>query len=316
MSAIKIDKMQPALFKKTGGDSYSDQSEDFLLKFFDKPQSQKEKKITKILANNPPWPILYHLSPQREFLLDWYQFKKNASILEIGAGCGALTGLFTRKLKKVYSNELTSIRGKIIAHRFSDKPNLVVYAGNLIDLALKSKVDYVSAIGVLEYSGKYIPHNTSNNYYQPFLNFLILIKKFLSKNGHLLLAIENKIGLKYLAGGKEDHYGTPFESIESYPSYQGIRTFSKNELTDLLYKAGFKETNFYYPFPDYKMPSSILTDEGLNQGINISKSSYASIVDLSNERIPLFSEIAMADNLDRENILGKFSNSFLIDAIL
>lgn len=295
---------------------YYDQSENFLLDLFDKPQSQKEKEIVDILNNNPPWPILYHLSPQREFLLDWYQFKKNSSILEIGAGCGALTGLFTRKLKRVYSNELTSLRASIIKRRFSDKKNLTVYAGNLVDLNLKLKVDYLSVIGVLEYSGKYIPQITEDNYYQPFLNFLLLIKKFLSKNGHLLLAIENKIGLKYLAGGKEDHYGTLFRSIESYPSYQGIRTFSKNELTDLVYKAGFKKVDFYYPFPDYKMPSSVLTDEGLSQDINISKSSYALISDLSNERVPLFNEIAMADNLDRENILGKFSSSFLIDAVI
>jgi len=295
---------------------YTDQSEDFLLNFFDKPQSQKQEEIYKILSKNPPWPILYHLSPQREFLLDWYKFKKNASILEIGAGCGALTGLFTRKLKNVYSNELTSIRANIIEHRFSDKPNLTVYAGNLADLDLKLKVDYLSVIGVLEYSGKYITQVTGDNYYQPFLNFLLLIKKFLSKNGHLLLAIENKIGLKYLAGGKEDHYGTLFRSLEGYPSYQGIRTFSKNELSDLLHKAGFKKVDFYYPFPDYKMPSSILTDEGLSQDINISKSSYAPISDLSNERVPLFNEITMADSLDKENILGKFSNSFLIDAII
>jgi len=151
---------------------YIDQSENFLLDFFNKPQSQKQDEIYEVLSKNPPWPILYHLAPQREFLLDWYQFKKNSSILEIGAGCGALTGLFTNKLKKVYSNELTTIRADIIRRRFSDKKNLTVYAGNLVDLNLKLKVDYLSVIGVLEYSGKYILQVTRDNYYQPFINFL------------------------------------------------------------------------------------------------------------------------------------------------
>lgn len=301
--------------KDSRKNTYLDQSEEFLYNFFDKPQSEKEKEINKILSENPSWPILYHLSPQREFLLNWYPFKKNASLFEIGAGCGALTGLFTTKLKRVYANELTPLRAEIIRRRYADKTNLVVYDGNIKNLSLYSKVDYISVIGVLEYSGVYFP-SKNNNYYQSFLNFLIFIKKFLVKRGHLLLAIENKIGLKYLAGGKEDHYGTLFESLEEYPSYKGIRTFTKNELTGLLSKAGFTKIDFYYPYPDYKLPTNIFTDNFFREKINISKSTYGIIVDFSNKKIPLFNEITILENLEKENIIGKFVNSFLIDAIL
>jgi len=285
--------------------SYHDSAEEILLKFFDKPQSKKEKEIIDILNNNPPWPVLYHLSPQRKFLLSWYSFKKNASLLEIGAGCGALTGLFCDKLKKAVAIELTKERAEIIKKRYSDKENLKVLAGNFNDLPLKDKFDYITLIGVLEYQGRYTKGEN------PYLNFLKNVKKYLKKNGKLLIAIENKIGLKYLAGGREDHYGSLFESIENYPSYDGIKTFTKEELLQLLKEAGFNKLKFYYPYPDYKLPFFILTDDALN--LNIPISSMSQIIDYSNPREFIFNESIFAYSLKKDKILLNFSNSFLVE---
>jgi 2-polyprenyl-3-methyl-5-hydroxy-6-metoxy-1,4-benzoquinol methylase len=100
---------------------YSDSSEEFLLSFFDKPQSQKQKEIWNILNNNPPWPILYHLHPQREFILSWYPFKKDASLLEVGAGCGSITGMLCDKVNEVIANELIKERAEVIKKRWQDK---------------------------------------------------------------------------------------------------------------------------------------------------------------------------------------------------
>ena len=44
------------------------------------------------------------------------------------------------------------------------------------------------------------------------------------------MAIENKLGLKYFAGCKEDHVGRMFEGIEGYKNTSGVETFSKREL--------------------------------------------------------------------------------------
>ena len=292
---------------------YQDSSEDFLLNFFHKSQKQLTKEIYKVLNNNPSWPILYHLSPQREFLLSWYPFKKRSSLLEIGAGCGALTGLLCQKVKKVTANELTEKRAKIIKKRWADLKNLEIIKDNILNYKTKEKYDYVTLIGVLEYAGKFFEN--TNDFEKPFINLIKLTKNFLNKKGTLLIAIENKIGLKYLAGGKEDHYGLLFESIENYPSYEGIRTFTKSELTNILIDLKFKKINFYYPFPDYKLPYLILTSEMIKK-LNIPPSSYLPIIDLSNERLNLFNEIIFGHHLIKENILDIFSNSFLIEAKL
>lgn len=39
---------------------------------------------------------------------------------------------------------------------------------------------------------------------------LNMLKPFLKENGKVLLAIENKFGLKYWCGAAEDHTGIPF----------------------------------------------------------------------------------------------------------
>lgn len=293
---------------------YSDQSENYLLNFFNKPQSEKQKEIKKILKENPSWPILYHLHPQREFILDWYPFKKNASLLEIGAGCGAVTNVFLKRLKKVVVNELTKQRADIIRKRFADKKNLKVLSGNINNIKLKEKFDYLSLIGVLEYQGRYTSYKKNNNPYSPYLQFLKNIKKFLKKNGTLIIAIENKIGLKYLAGGLEDHYGKLFYSLENYPNEKGIMTFSKLELEELLSAAGYKKINFYYPYPDYKLPYFIFSED--MEKVSIPLTRYTQIVDLSNPRNFLFNESIFAFLLKKENILKKFSNSFLVFAQL
>ena len=95
------------------------------------------------------------------------------------------------------------------------------------------------------------------------LDFLRIISKHLKPDGKIILAIENRLGLKYFAGAPEDHTDLHFFGINGYPGNQSVRTFSKNELGELLENSGFPFLRFYYPYPDYKFPTEIFTDESL-----------------------------------------------------
>jgi len=290
-------------------DIYSDGDvEQEILKIF--KNKNHKNIINKILASNPSWPLRYHLSPIRENILNWYNFNSQDTILEIGAGCGAITGVLCNKLKKVVANELSELRSKIIAERFKNNKNLTVIAGNLSNIELKEKFDYVSLIGVLEYAGKYT--HTKN----PFTDFLLQAKSYLKKDGTLIIAIENKFGLKYWAGCKEDHTGIYFDSVENYPNYSGIRTFGKHELTKLLEKVGFKKLNFYYPLPDYKLPTEIFSDRYLPTQEHNIKPGILPYTDYSQSREHLFDEKLAMDNIIDNKQFSFFSNSFLIFAKL
>jgi len=260
--------------------------------------------LERAIEQDNRWPILYHFSPDRENLLEWYPFAEDCSILEIGAGCGALTGLLCKKARHVTSIELSYRRALIIAYRHQDKSNLQVITGDINKIRLDKKFDYVSLIGVLEYAGKYTDDP------DPHLAFLKKIHGYLKNSGVLLLAIENKFGLKYWSGSREDHTGRLFDGIEDYPNYpeNKIRTFSRDELERLLRRAGFTNLNFYYPFPDYKLPIYIFSDDYLPpRGLQ-----YQFVENYDQDRILLFNEDRVLQNLIRDGKFGYFANSFLV----
>ena len=91
------------------------------------------------------------------------------------------------------------------------------------------------------------------------LSLLRLCNQLLNPGGSLLLAIENKLGLKYFAGAPEDHIGITMYGIEDHYSRNSVRTFGKLELSDLLAEAGFESSNFAAPLPDYKLTTRIIT---------------------------------------------------------
>jgi 2-polyprenyl-3-methyl-5-hydroxy-6-metoxy-1,4-benzoquinol methylase len=257
---------------------------------------------TDILAQDTRWPILYHLTPLRRNLLEWYSFEPGSKVLEIGAGCGALTGLLCEKVSRVVSIELSRLRAEIIAYRHQQHDNLEIIVGNLNDIDLTEKFDYITLIGVLEYAGKFTVDD------QPFHTFLNAVKKYLKPDGVMIIAIENKFGLKYWAGAAEDHTGKPFESIEGYPNTNGVRTFSKDELSTLLRQSGFDNQEYYYPMPDYKIPTEIFSNQYLPRLGQLA----GDFPNYDQEKLIVFNEKLAANNIIDSGEFPFFANSFLI----
>lgn len=285
--------------------SYSDGDdiENFLLEFF----KGKPENIDIILNNNPSWPIKYHLSPDRHNLLSWYNFEKDSKLLEIGAGCGAMTGLFLDKKLSVTAVELSKRRANIIAERFKDNKNLKIFDGNIHKQKLKDKYDYATLIGVLEYAGRF------SEGVNPFKKMLEDTRKLLKKDGTLIIAIENKLGLKYWRGASEDHTDVLFDSLQNYPNYDGVKTFSKKEIEEMLKKSGYKEVRFYYPLPDYKFCYEIFSDRYLpSEKHRPSSSLFPSPHPSKNYH--LFDERLVSNSLQDAGLFEDFANSFLIFA--
>jgi len=283
-------------------DLYSDGGiEDEMLeiaKFFD------ETQYNKIIAKRKDWAILYHFSHLRRNIVSWIPMTKEDSVLEIGAGCGAITGALAKRGKNVSAVDLSMKRSLINAHRHKELDNIKLYVGNFEDVEkrLKEKYDIATLIGVFEYAVSFI--NTPD----PYEEFLRIIKKRLNQGGRIIIAIENKFGLKYWAGCQEDHTGKYFEGLEGYRNTSYARTFSKVELERMFNRVGFEKWNFYYPYPDYKFPTKIFSDdylpsvEELNNNYN----------NFDRERLVLFDELAVYNEIIKDNMFPYFSNSFLV----
>ena len=137
---------------------------------------------------NPIWEA--HLSPVRHNLLKWFPFEPSGKLLDIGAGCGALTGLFTSRLAQVTALEFNPQRAHITALRYQRASNLEVLVGGLQDLETDRRFRYVNITGVLEYASTFFGGQ------EPHLSFLERAASFLETDGELIISIENKLGLK------------------------------------------------------------------------------------------------------------------------
>lgn len=275
-----------------------------------------EDKIISLIAQNPDtnyeeiisynysWPVFYHLTRIRQNLLNWYPIDKNSDVLEIGCGMGAITELLCKKAKNVTAVELSKKRATATYLRCRYYDNLEIIVGNLNNIQFSKKYDYITLIGVLEYQ------NNFTNSDKPFVDFLNTIRKLLKPDGKLLIAIENKYGLKYWCGAPEDHSGIPFDGINNYKFSNIARTFSKAELNSIIKTSGFKNTYFYYPLPDYKMPQVIYSEKYLPK--NGSLDNWIPYYSINNNSM-ISDEKHIYNDLTDNNVFEFFANSFLVE---
>jgi 2-polyprenyl-3-methyl-5-hydroxy-6-metoxy-1,4-benzoquinol methylase len=257
------------------------------------------------------WPSTYHLSKRRGNLvrpfLDKLEGKK---VLEIGSGMGAITRVLGESGAEVLALEGTCRRAEGTRSRTRDQSNVLVLAEKFDDFQINFKFDFVTLIGVLEYANLYTKGSNSH------LSMLRRCFDLLNPNGVLIIAIENKLGLKYFAGAPEDHMGIPMFGIEDHYRSDSVRTFGKNDLNDLLLAAGFNSAQFNAPLPDYKLTTSLITSEGFKDRV-FDSASLTRDTFMQDPQLPQFINFSPERALFpiHENNLGlDLANSFLVFA--
>ncbi len=257
-----------------------------------------------IIEEKKSWPILYHLSPLRGNIVDWLPIKPGDKVLEIGSGCGAITEKLSEKAGSVTCVELSAKRSLINAYRNQDRDNIEIHVGNFSDIepSLPEDYDFACMIGVFEYGQSYIHTKT------PYEDFLKIMKKHVKKDGCIVIAIENKFGLKYWAGCKEDHIGTYFGGLEGYPEGGSARTFTRPGLEKIFQNCGVKDYSFYYPYPDYKFPTTIYSDKRLPNAGELTDN----MRNFDRDRMVLFNEKYVFDGIIEDKLFDLFSNSYMV----
>lgn len=195
------------------------------------------------------WPGIYHVSEDCRNLLEWYQFEPEKTLLEIGAGYGALSGFFLEKLRRVVITEASGRGVEIIRKRYAASEKVEIRQGNFDELSFDEAFDYITLIGGTGYHGR---HMGSKELY---LEFLRKIRAQLSQEGVFILAYEQCAGQEIGRGHVAGRLGVP-----GFPSMQECLAFNKSEMLDLLKGAGFTSIDCYYPFPDYRMPGTIYSE--------------------------------------------------------
>ena len=199
------------------------------------------------------WPTRYHLSTQRANLLAPLNVRPGMRVLDVGAGTGAATRYMAEQGAQVLALEGSLDRARVAAARCRGLDNVTVAAGSLGDLPAHHTFDLVLCIGVLEYALARVggEHESADD-------FVAMLRQHVEPHGTVAVAIENQIGLKFLLGYPEDHLAKPWEGVEGYQGKPGVRTYSTRTLRMLLEHGGLGHQEWLYPYPDYKLPKTIL----------------------------------------------------------
>ena len=231
---------------------------------------------------------LLELSNLRENILNWYPFKENSRILEIEGNLGEITGVLCQNASRIVSIEYSLQKARTIATRYKEKENLEVIAGDIKDIILEEKFDYVVIIGIDEKRYK-------------IEEILKYAKEHLNKKGTILISLNNKLGLDQLNGIKD--------ITENQNNEDKCKT--KKEIEKILNKLELNNYKFYYPLPNYKTPNIIFTDKHLpsNESILRDLTLYTENRILSFEEREIYRKILK----ENEKLFPELANSFLIE---
>ncbi len=144
-------------------------------------------------------------------------------------------------------------------------------------------------------------------YKKPYHSLLERCRKALKKNGHILLSIENRFGLGYFSGEPDPFYQNCFFGMNPNEDLDHF-LFTKEELKTLVYDAGFKNIQFYYPYPNHLEPSEIFTDNSINRRAPLSIKSV-----IADNAVKVFEDAYVNTELRKMGIAQYFADSFLVD---
>ena len=138
------------------------------------------------------------------------------------------------------------------------------------------------------------------------VRFLAEVKKHLKKEGHALFVVQNRIGLKYLAGFPDEKKEISF--LNSSKKTYKPDLFSKKDLEKLIEQV-FLNWRFFYFYPDFRNVKEVFSDKTINL---INHSSINNPID--NDIVTLFDERNVNEVLINNEVADVFANAFFIDA--
>lgn len=252
-----------------------------------------------------------HLNHLRQNCISFIPIRSDEKVLEIGSDCGTLTSYLAEHAAHVVCIEENAAHTRINKIRNQKHTNITYFTGTILDYLgglqdeknkdTQEKFDKIYMIGSFPSAAEYMPGE------HPYEDLLVKLKEHLTAYGQLILAMPNQLGLKYFAGSREDYTRGYFISMEGFKDYK-TRTFRKKELLKMGSMAGFLETKFYYPFPDYRFPTAVYTDER-QPGTGELANHFEGV---SMEHMTLFDETLAFDQIVEEGLFPELSNSFIV----
>lgn len=284
--------------------------------------------LSPLIAQRGTAEYLFNLSDIRTNTAKFLNLTGRERVLEIGGGCGSVTGYFAAHTSFVTSIVFGAEDARVNAFRNRAFSNVSICAGLPDEVLphLDQKFDLITLFGVCEYArlitGNAQPDpdasgdgndthpvpDSSGSGEEACLRLLTMAADHLAEGGRIVIATPNRLGLKYFAGN-QDITGHYFDSLERR-SVDGAITFSRSEWERILSRAGFPDAVFYYPYPDERLPLAVYSDAYLPEKGELCSNNQ----NFDSVRLYLFDETRVFDAITEEHLFSRMANGFLIIA--
>ena len=128
------------------------------------------------------------------------------------------------KTKKVISIEQSKAKAEAIEKRLKNINNLEIIVGDLNNIKIDEKFDYIVIADAFEKANEYIKGKNS------FKEILKYCKNLLKENGKILLITNNKFGIQYWNNKKYiDYQENSYYGLYSNLDYDKPQNFTKKE---------------------------------------------------------------------------------------
>ena len=236
---------------------------------------------------------MYYLSEIRRNIINWYTFKENCTILLIGVDSVRVTEVLLEKAKKLIIAVQDEEQKDYVEKNLSYKEKWEIISIENMQ-KVQEKFDYICMIGTLSL------YKEEEKAYKKLQELIKLAKPKLQEDGKLLLAVDNKYGMKF------------WTSIYADKNVicNSKTALSKTMIEEILENEGLHNRKFYYILPDYILPNVIFTDEYLPNIENISRNfTYAEDEFVSYNQTEAYQEILKEDT----KIFPFFANSYFVE---
>lgn len=246
--------------------------------------------------------IVMALSELRKNIIGWFPIREDADILEIGGNYGEITEELCRKGKTITVEPDTS-KAELIYERLKKVSNLEIISKKLNEIKFEKSFDYITLIGCLEnIDSLYGEYKDSS---EAFFELLKYLKTLLKPSGKILLAFDNKYGIKYWAGAVNNRDENAYKAV-----FDEKNILYKDKVQEIIKNAGFDKMKFYYPLPDYKLANVIYSSDYLPKPNEAKLRYYAYYNDYSNI---IFNEIGAINTLAKDGKFEDFANSYFVE---
>ena len=252
-----------------------------------------------LLTEYPALDNLRVFSDRREGLLEWFSFRKGASLLQAGSGAGSLTRMLLSKGLKVTVQEEDPELLEFVKLRLSGAEAAPeFFSGALGDIPAGRRFDYVLFDGTLK----------KNDFAA-----VAAAKHLLAEGGVLIAAADNSYGVRAFAGAEREENSMSREALEALLLQDGrsdgeCASRTGGNTAECPSRAGGNGfLTRYYVEPMRALPSAIYSDRRLPEAGELSRVIPA-------YGFPAYLAIdigAKYDEVCRDGVYPQFADAFL-----